>query len=77
MGDVGEDYRAYREYKKEVRQKNFFKWIDIMDEIGARKLTAGVYRWRTWDLYPQKEMGRNFRTKKWETIEKILEEVKK
>ena len=74
MGDVGEDYRAYREYKKEVRQKNFLKWIDVMDEIGAMELTAGVYRWRTWDLYPYKGMARNYKTKKYKSIEDVLRE---
>lgn len=72
MGDLGDDYRAWREHKKKKRQKNFFKWIDVMDEIGAVELTMGVYRFGSWDLYPYKDMARNYKTGEWSSIKKVV-----
>ena len=70
MSDLGDCYKEWREHKKKVRHKNFLKWVNVMDEIGAIKLTDGVYRLGDWDLYPSKGMARNYRTNKWQRIEK-------
>lgn len=72
MGDMAEEFRVYREYKKKAREEEYNSCIDMIRASGARELTMGVFRYKQWDLYPYKGMARNYRTNEYKTIEEVL-----
>lgn len=74
MGDMADDFRFLRECRKKAREEEYNSCIDMIRKSGARELTMGVFRYKQWDLYPYKGMARNYKTKKYKSIEDVLRE---
>lgn len=72
MGDMADDFRAYSEHMKWKRQKRNKLYEPKLIELGAIKLSDGVYRLGDWDFYPYKGICRNFKTNKRNSINKQL-----
>lgn len=86
--DYGDFCREMREARKESIRKYGYSersqyYMDLAEEfaknllkLGAKFMTAGVYRLGNFDFYPRKSNARDFRTNEFFTQEEALEKIK-
>ena len=75
MSELGDTYKDYHEIKKELREKRNDKWSEVLESIGAKELSDGVWRKDNWDFYPYKGGARNYRTGQRARIESAIKQV--
>ena len=77
MGDMGEIFKAMREYNNERRAERKLNYTGKLVAIGAEPKAEGVWQYKDWFLYPTKGFVMNrFNPKKRMNLDKFLEKLK-
>ena len=72
MGDMKDDFKAFKDIKKQQREARAAKYEPLLEADGAHKVANGVWILGTYVCYPTKGFALHKTTRKRVGLDKLL-----
>ena len=74
MGDLAEDFKAYRDYKKQQKEKRENYYVPLLKKAGAKLVNCSTWMLGDYLCFSSTGMAMHKRNRKKTSINKVLKE---